>query len=820
MLPPLRPAQTTIPFEVVPKAPTNHKSTSDLPRGLKNKRLPRKQCRRPDKDMQGLAYLETHQRLPIDEDDLDLDYDAYSWREVLDGIRAAELEYTQADQEEPGATATPLDVIHTQEQIRQDTAEVQRVASVSSYNHKRAKRNNAHLDQEHEEHHLRGIHCRVQWAPVVILKSLVTDFSTHWAHFGYHVAHANTPSPQTLARAQHAISQLPVQVATSDLVELTLHTTQEPLCQLLGEKVFDECDKYIETKMDFRRLHSMLDRDYVKSVVRTGTTRVKPARDTAKRDEPTQMAFISKCPTDWTLSSKAKDGNPLIDHVHFAESGCHPYGDVMPGTHTEQGPLQVRLRAQALVALHKTDGRLITDMPWSWYLGAQQVARNAGLGLREFHSACLQSLNTHQLHFEQQQRRSMTFSMPALLHQTMCNTLTLENVYGSSFFTMHATEGPIKHHSNMPTDKAFGMFKHMWSTAWVLVFAPNDSTETAKALRWAAASVEQAHANGNNSLVIVATKQSKGAEAAAQSLSHDYKLCDYDTEGSNTYDATAVCRCKASIWAVLSPLHHTRAACKINILRNALLTPALQGALRQDPAHSCTIQLSTEVIATQSEDMHLAGRRRAPRALQKLLHSSAAHGHVCEPSPHARAYAPCKADVEETSTNHIHPAATPLETLIQRAMQATHDFAYEGAHECYFTDGSAKDIENQDGVSFATGAAYVRCIADRADQSLAKDQMQYEATMMLPSAQGVFHENYKAELIAILGSLESAQCTNVKIFTDSKATINSIKSQLYHRTNTANKLHGNLTSAIASSIHRRAVEGLHTRIERSRHTST
>ena len=229
--------------------------------------------------------------------------------------------------------------------------------------------------------------------------------------------------------------------------------------------------------------------------------------------------------------------------------------------------------------------------------------------------------------------------------------------------------------------------------------------------------IRHVHANDNHSMVIVATKQPKDAEAAAQSLSHVKKLCDYDTRGSNIDDATAIRRCKASIWAVLSPLHHTRAACKMNTLRNALLTPALQVALQQDRAHSCTIRLSTEVIATQSEDMHLAGCRRAPRALQKLLHSSAAHGHVCDPSPHTRAYAPCEADVDETSTNHIHPAATPPETLIQRARQATHDFAYEGAHECYLTDGSAKDIENQDGVPFATGAACVRCIADRADQS-------------------------------------------------------------------------------------------------------
>ena len=55
-LPPLRPAQTTIPFEVVPKAPKNHKPTSDLPRGLKNKRLPRKQCRTEAGTLSAMYY--------------------------------------------------------------------------------------------------------------------------------------------------------------------------------------------------------------------------------------------------------------------------------------------------------------------------------------------------------------------------------------------------------------------------------------------------------------------------------------------------------------------------------------------------------------------------------------------------------------------------------------------------------------------------------------------------------------------------------------------------------------------------------------------
>ena len=53
----------------------------------------------------------------------------------------------------------------------------------------------------------------------------------------------------------------------------------------------------------------------------------------------------------------------------------------------------------------------------------------------------------------------------------------------------------------------------------------------------------------------------------------------------------------------------------------------------------------------------------------------------------------------------------------------------------------------------------------------------------------VYTPEGRCGLVAILGSLESAQCTNVMIFTDSKAAINSIKSQLYQRTNTADKWH-------------------------------
>jgi ribonuclease HI len=122
------------------------------------------------------------------------------------------------------------------------------------------------------------------------------------------------------------------------------------------------------------------------------------------------------------------------------------------------------------------------------------------------------------------------------------------------------------------------------------------------------------------------------------------------------------------------------------------------------------------------------------------------------------------------------------------------------------------DVPTPSGDIFSTGAAFV--VYDPGDT-----HAPYRATMVKPSGPGIFNENHRAELVAILASLTDDACMDenphaVHIYTDSLASIHAIHNAIFRPQRVHRKLHSDLVGEIARLIINRAAVGSHTHMHK------
>lgn len=76
-------------------------------------------------------------------------------------------------------------------------------------------------------------------------------------------------------------------------------------------------------------------------------------------------------------------------------------------------------------------------------------------------------------------------------------------------------------------------------------------------------------------------------------------------------------------------------------------------------------------------------------------------------------------------------------------------YAQAGSHRCFFTDGSLRSKLTDNTITTVSGSGAVEC-------TLATHTLRYTAMQAKPSTPGPHHDIFRAELIAIIMSLQWA----------------------------------------------------------------
>ena len=775
---------------------------------------------------------------------------------------------------------TPLDntqwapLTYTKEQFDTATSHIQRIDHLFDQDNTRHAKQydirNPKTGLKLKLQHLAGVHAYVHWKPALVTDSLVEALKAHDKTNGYKLQQQRRveyPRDAEEQRERDALLEQALITPTTTFYELTYEPSCEPLLNLLpqpdesdddsplsqsgetsddsedsgDERVENTDDEHSEQEQDdnsqtkiqpadmYDHLYAWMATKYLDNICTTTTTIGRPRHPPLLRPHPTQMAFHSHSRTDWTLSRRNSEGSLLYTLLHFPADSTHPTRDTAPRPGSHGMTAHHHPHNGSLTSLHLPSGNYLCDLPRQWadnYTRAMHRTQ-PGTALSSSLAATAKSLSAHALTYQHNTRSSMPAAIPSLLLSTLLSHFKLNTVINSAPFLQH--DDTTHHYTVKEADKPFGLCQDTWQHAWrdCLVLCPPETDATRKYIRWTLCSMQHATEGAEPTVALIITAKGKAEQQCEALIEHGSVIRIGELKPLHRHeDLRATQPRNCTLWIVPSHPQDTETQQRILSFIASISLPDMTARMAADD----TIPFHMTDVSTEESVLNATRRYRRslhpPTNLQRILDTRKHHRPLTDPP------SPPTPNAIETPGRipdmHVHPPIPDTHTRLHMALTGTGTYSATGPHRCFFTDGSKRSTQANNTTTEVTGSGAVEC-------TLTEHTLQYRAMQAQPSTPGAHHDIFRAELVAILLTLQWADnClpphahptdiepsapshppapkNNIVVFIDSKAAINAINAHLHSKKHTHDKLHSALLDAISLHLLARAEANKHTHL--------
>ena len=343
-----------------------------------------------------------------------------------------------------------------------------------------------------------------------------------------------------------------------------------------------------------------------------------------------------------------------------------------------------------------------------------------------------------------------------------------------------------------------------------LVTPPDNAEAIYKASKWAVLSCY----SDNPCLTVMLLPNLSQALGYRNWLAHDFvvHICDVIQEHTSNKTRVAQDADDKTGWQIFVIANQSGRGKWAESRSRAGVMTALANAVPKGYTLVSNTDLNIDLLP---DIAHQHRRPKIPKRLANLLTSFQEMPAVTTSQTTRVSETPPQSNLPSHTTRqprlHIHAVITPD----NRSSICPHT----QAGKIYYTDGSALDIDGGEGViAHVTGAAFV----EYRPRNESEDTEKYIAHSIHPAAPGPYNEHHRAELIAILATLEhhakeeasTATMSAAHIYTDSLSSMQSIKAAIYEPQSIMRKLHCDLLQQIADKILARAGNQCHTHLHK------